>query len=66
MNIIASEMNTEVRSRDDCLIAGVGWIQIFSLFSKETLVFLTVGEEKGPGLFLLVGPTELVAEFGPQ
>lgn len=42
----------------------VEYLKCFS--SKETLVFLTVGEEKGPGLFLLVGPTELVAEFGPQ
>lgn len=39
----------------------------FLLFSsQETLAFLTVGEEKGPGLFLLVGPNELVAELGPQ
>lgn len=29
MNIIASEMNTEVRSWHDCLIAGGGWIQVF-------------------------------------
>ncbi|KAM9424836.1 alanyl-tRNA editing protein Aarsd1 [Pholidichthys leucotaenia] len=34
--------------------------------TEETLVFLTVGEEKGPGLFLLAGPGELVTEMGPQ
>uniref|UniRef100_A0A3P8PTD6 Alanyl-transfer RNA synthetases family profile domain-containing protein n=1 Tax=Astatotilapia calliptera TaxID=8154 RepID=A0A3P8PTD6_ASTCA len=34
--------------------------------TEETLVFLTVGEEKGPGLFLLAGPSELVTEMGPQ
>lgn len=38
----------------------------FLFSSKETLAFLTVGEEKGPGLFLLAGPSELVAELGPQ
>ncbi|XP_028288021.1 alanyl-tRNA editing protein Aarsd1 [Parambassis ranga] len=34
--------------------------------TEETLVFLTVGEEKGPGLFLLAGPSGLVTEMGPQ
>ncbi|XP_056221288.1 alanyl-tRNA editing protein Aarsd1 [Seriola aureovittata] len=34
--------------------------------TEETLVFLTVGEEKGPGLFLLAGPSGPVAETGPQ
>lgn len=38
----------------------------FLFSSKKILAFLTVGEEKGPGLFLLVGPSELVAEMGPQ
>lgn len=33
--------------------------------SQDTLVFLTVGEEKGPGLFLLAGPIEQVSELGP-
>uniref|UniRef100_A0A8C7F6E4 Alanyl-tRNA synthetase domain containing 1 n=1 Tax=Oncorhynchus kisutch TaxID=8019 RepID=A0A8C7F6E4_ONCKI len=32
----------------------------------ETLVFLTVGEEKGPGLFLLAGPSGKVSELGPR
>lgn len=36
------------------------------LNTEKILAFLTVGEEKGPGLFLLVGPSELVAEMGPQ
>uniref|UniRef100_H3D5P5 Alanyl-tRNA synthetase domain containing 1 n=1 Tax=Tetraodon nigroviridis TaxID=99883 RepID=H3D5P5_TETNG len=36
------------------------------LNTEETLAFLTVGEEKGPGLFLLAGPSKLVAELGPQ
>lgn len=36
------------------------------VFSKETLVFLTVGEEKGPGLFLLAGPSGQVTEMGPR
>ncbi|XP_029977703.1 alanyl-tRNA editing protein Aarsd1 [Sphaeramia orbicularis] len=34
--------------------------------TEETLVFLTVGEEKGPGLFLLAGPSGPVAELGPR
>lgn len=34
--------------------------------TEETLVFLTVGEEKGPGLFVLAGPSGPVAELGPQ
>ncbi|KAG7226385.1 hypothetical protein INR49_013796 [Caranx melampygus] len=34
--------------------------------TEETLVFLTVGEEKGPGLFLLAGPSGRVTEIGPQ
>ncbi|XP_040885264.1 alanyl-tRNA editing protein Aarsd1 isoform X2 [Toxotes jaculatrix] len=34
--------------------------------TQETLVFLTVGEEKGPGLFLLAGPSRPVAEMGPR
>uniref|UniRef100_A0A8C5EWR7 Alanyl-tRNA synthetase domain containing 1 n=1 Tax=Gouania willdenowi TaxID=441366 RepID=A0A8C5EWR7_GOUWI len=36
------------------------------LNTEETLVFLTVGEEKGPGLFLLAGPTEPVSKMGPR
>ncbi|CAL8381793.1 alanyl-tRNA editing protein Aarsd1 [Gadus morhua] len=32
----------------------------------ETLVFLSVGEEKGPGLFLLAGPSDVVSEMGPR
>ncbi|KAM6897723.1 alanyl-tRNA editing protein Aarsd1 [Xenentodon cancila] len=34
--------------------------------TEETLVFLTVGEEKGPGLFLLAGPSGPVTEMGPR
>ncbi|KAM4715580.1 alanyl-tRNA editing protein Aarsd1 [Anableps anableps] len=34
--------------------------------TEETLVFLTVGEEKGPGLFLLAGPRGQVTELGPR
>ncbi|MEQ2275030.1 Alanyl-tRNA editing protein Aarsd1 [Xenotaenia resolanae] len=34
--------------------------------TEEILVFLTVGEEKGPGLFLLAGPSGQVTELGPQ
>ncbi|KAK9529890.1 hypothetical protein VZT92_011439 [Zoarces viviparus] len=36
------------------------------LNTEETFVFLTVGEEKGPGLFLLSGPSGQVAEMGPR
>ncbi|XP_020503825.1 putative protein PTGES3L isoform X2 [Labrus bergylta] len=36
------------------------------LNSEETLVFLTVGEEKGPGLFLLTGPSGPVSDMGPR
>ncbi|XP_070708517.1 alanyl-tRNA editing protein Aarsd1-like [Pempheris klunzingeri] len=34
--------------------------------TQETLVFLTVGEEKGAGLFVLAGPSGPVAEMGPR
>ncbi|XP_004410641.1 PREDICTED: alanyl-tRNA editing protein Aarsd1 isoform 1 [Odobenus rosmarus divergens] len=34
--------------------------------SEETLLFLTVGDEKGAGLFLLAGPTEAVETLGPR
>lgn len=34
--------------------------------TEETLVFLTVGEEKGPGLFVLAGPSGAVTELGPR
>ncbi|XP_046888360.1 alanyl-tRNA editing protein Aarsd1 [Hypomesus transpacificus] len=34
--------------------------------TEETLVFLTVGEEKGPGLFLLAGPNDMVTEMGAR
>lgn len=34
--------------------------------TEETLVFLTVGEEKGPGLFLLAGPVDAVSAMGPR
>ncbi|XP_030631182.1 alanyl-tRNA editing protein Aarsd1 [Chanos chanos] len=33
---------------------------------QDTVIFLTVGEEKGPGLFLLAGPDKFVAELGPR
>lgn len=33
---------------------------------EETMVFLTVGEEKGPGLFLLAGPSGPVTDMGPR
>ncbi|XP_073345758.1 alanyl-tRNA editing protein Aarsd1 [Pagrus major] len=36
------------------------------LNTEEILVFLTVGEEKGPGLFVLAGPSGPVAELGPR
>ncbi|XP_077406174.1 alanyl-tRNA editing protein Aarsd1-like isoform X3 [Vanacampus margaritifer] len=34
--------------------------------TQEILVFLTVGEEKGPGLFLLAGPSDQVTQMGPR
>ncbi|KAM3591732.1 uncharacterized protein V6R79_006630 [Siganus canaliculatus] len=34
--------------------------------TEETLVFLTVGEEKGPAMFVLAGPSGPVAELGPR
>ncbi|XP_033703814.1 putative protein PTGES3L isoform X3 [Tursiops truncatus] len=34
--------------------------------SEETLLFLTVGEEKGAGLFLLAGPAEAVETLAPR
>nr|XP_055031808.1 alanyl-tRNA editing protein Aarsd1 isoform X1 [Misgurnus anguillicaudatus] len=33
---------------------------------QETVIFLTVGEEKGAGLFLLAGPENIVTELGPR
>lgn len=68
MNIIANEINTEVRLLADCFT--LAWYT-FSLNTRficrqETLVFLTVGEEKGPGLFLLAGPSGPVSELGPR
>lgn len=69
MNIIANEINTQVRLEPRCLVPG-SWLDIEQLncvfLFQETLVFLTVGEEKGPGLFVLAGPSELVAKLGPQ
>ncbi|XP_042622997.1 alanyl-tRNA editing protein Aarsd1 isoform X2 [Cyprinus carpio] len=32
----------------------------------DTVIFLTVGEEKGAGLFLLAGPENIVTEVGPR
>uniref|UniRef100_A0A452DTA0 Alanyl-tRNA editing protein Aarsd1 n=1 Tax=Capra hircus TaxID=9925 RepID=A0A452DTA0_CAPHI len=34
--------------------------------SEETLLFLSVGDEKGAGLFLLAGPAEAVETLGPR
>ncbi|XP_075418009.1 alanyl-tRNA editing protein Aarsd1 isoform X1 [Tenrec ecaudatus] len=34
--------------------------------AEETLLFLTVGDEKGAGLFLLAGPAEAVENLGPR
>lgn len=34
--------------------------------SEGTLLFLTVGDEKGAGLFLLAGPAEAVETLGPR
>ncbi|XP_036387630.1 alanyl-tRNA editing protein Aarsd1 [Megalops cyprinoides] len=34
--------------------------------TEDTVVFLTVGEEKGAGLFLLAGPVGIVDELGPR
>uniref|UniRef100_A0A671S794 Alanyl-tRNA editing protein Aarsd1 n=1 Tax=Sinocyclocheilus anshuiensis TaxID=1608454 RepID=A0A671S794_9TELE len=33
---------------------------------QDTVIFLTVGEEKGAGLFLLAGPENIVTEVGPR
>ncbi|KAM4692513.1 alanyl-tRNA editing protein Aarsd1-B-like [Rhinophrynus dorsalis] len=34
--------------------------------TEDTLLFLTVGDEKTSGLFLLAGPTDIVEKFGPR
>ncbi|XP_023419710.1 alanyl-tRNA editing protein Aarsd1 isoform X3 [Cavia porcellus] len=34
--------------------------------AEDTLLFLTVGDEKGAGLFLLAGPPETVETLGPR
>ncbi|XP_063654618.1 alanyl-tRNA editing protein Aarsd1 isoform X2 [Pan troglodytes] len=36
------------------------------ILQKETLLFLTVGDEKGAGLFLLAGPPASVETLGPR
>lgn len=67
MNIIANEINTEVSSQivfPGTCRSGLLLNPFFVL--QETLVFLTVGEEKGPGLFLLAGPSKLVTDTGSQ
>uniref|UniRef100_A0A4W4E041 Alanyl-transfer RNA synthetases family profile domain-containing protein n=1 Tax=Electrophorus electricus TaxID=8005 RepID=A0A4W4E041_ELEEL len=33
---------------------------------QDTVIFLTVGEEKGAGLFLIAGPEDIIAALGPQ
>lgn len=38
----------------------------FLLCVQNTIIFLTVGEEKGAGMFLLAGPENLIAEVGPR
>lgn len=40
--------------------------QGLSLCPQETLLFLTVGDEKEAGLFLLAGPVEAVENLGPR
>lgn len=37
-----------------------------SLCPQETLLFLTVGDDKEAGLFLLAGPVEAVEKLGPR
>ncbi|XP_044855180.1 alanyl-tRNA editing protein Aarsd1-like isoform X3 [Mauremys mutica] len=34
--------------------------------TEDTLLFLTVGDEKAAGLFLLAGPSEVVEKLGPR
>ncbi|KAG5854942.1 hypothetical protein ANANG_G00043420 [Anguilla anguilla] len=34
--------------------------------TEDTVLFLTVGDEKGAGLFLLAGPVGIVDELGPR
>lgn len=33
---------------------------------QDTLIFMTVGDEKGAGLFLIAGPENIVTEVGPR
>lgn len=68
MNIIVNELNTQVRFGSNRPLPEVAQVLMSLLycFFEETLVFLTVGEEKGAGLFVLAGPSDLVAKLGPQ
>ncbi|MBN3323535.1 AASD1 protein, partial [Atractosteus spatula] len=81
MNIIANEIGTENKvggsllgvSSELLIIAAPGSldtmmasVQRFTEFAGDTLLFLTVGEEKGAGLFLLAGPAETVDSLGPR
>uniref|UniRef100_A0AAY5E8G2 Threonyl/alanyl tRNA synthetase SAD domain-containing protein n=1 Tax=Electrophorus electricus TaxID=8005 RepID=A0AAY5E8G2_ELEEL len=37
-----------------------------AVYPQDTVIFLTVGEEKGAGLFLIAGPEDIIAALGPQ
>uniref|UniRef100_A0A9J7YH87 Alanyl-tRNA synthetase domain containing 1 n=2 Tax=Cyprinus carpio TaxID=7962 RepID=A0A9J7YH87_CYPCA len=78
MNIIANEIGFQVKHIFFLIEQNVfallfpdsgDWSVVYTLiavFVQDTVIFLTVGEEKGAGLFLLAGPENIVTEVGPR
>uniref|UniRef100_A0A8C2D9A7 Alanyl-tRNA synthetase domain containing 1 n=1 Tax=Cyprinus carpio TaxID=7962 RepID=A0A8C2D9A7_CYPCA len=60
-----------IQSKPCCFHSKDGDNEFMNIIANEigfldTVIFLTVGEEKGAGLFLLAGPEDIVTEVGPR
>lgn len=74
MNIIVQQVANPVSALLPDLISALKnrWMKQTNLilyvtyFSQEKICFLTVGDEKGAGLFLLSGPEIFIKEVGPK
>lgn len=74
MNIIVQQVANPVSALFPDLISALKdrWMKQTNLilyvtyFSQEKICFLTVGDEKGAGLFLLSGPEIVIKEVGPK
>lgn len=67
-NIIDSSSNTHIFNmfnNNSNLNKLISFIEIY-IYLQEAILFLTVGEEKGPGLFLLAGPEEAVSSLASR